>query len=39
MKITDSAKYRSAVMLHKCGHDALANLFLRAAYGVSNEKQ
>lgn len=34
MKITDSAKYRCAVMLHKSGHDILANIFLRAAYGV-----
>lgn len=34
MKLTDIAKYRSAVVLHKLGHDVLANLFLRAAYGV-----
>jgi len=35
MKITNPASYRSAVMLHKSGHDVLANLFLRAAYGVN----
>jgi len=34
MKLTDIGKYRSAVILHKSGHDVLANLFLRAAYGV-----
>lgn len=26
--------YNKAQMLHKSGHDVLANLFLRAAYGV-----
>lgn len=34
MKITDSSDYRKAVMFHKSGHDVLANLFLRAAYGL-----
>lgn len=34
MKIINYKKYRSAVMLHKLGHDVMANLFLRAAYGV-----
>ncbi|MDR6297741.1 hypothetical protein QE407_003095 [Pantoea dispersa] len=34
MKIINPKNYRSAVMLHKSGHDVLANLFLRAAYGV-----
>lgn len=33
MKIINNQKYREALMLHKLGHDVLANLFLRAAYG------
>jgi hypothetical protein len=32
--IKDIERYRKAAMLHKAGHDVLANLFLRAAYGV-----
>lgn len=34
MKITNLEEYRKAVMFHKSGQDVLANLFLRAAYGV-----
>lgn len=34
MNIINHKKYRCAVMLHKLGHDVMANLFLRAAYGV-----
>ncbi len=34
MKVTNLANYRRAVMLHKSGHGVLANIFLRAAYGV-----
>lgn len=34
MKIMNSAKYYRALILHKSGHDVLANLFLRAAYGM-----
>lgn len=34
MKIKNSAEYRKAVMFHKSGQDVLANLFLKAAYGV-----
>lgn len=34
MKITKNQNYRCAVILHKAGYDVLANLFLRAAYGV-----
>lgn len=34
MKIKDHSKYVTALRLHKAGQDILANLFLRAAYGV-----
>lgn len=33
--IINTQNYRKAVLLHKCGYDVLANLFLRAAYGVA----
>lgn len=33
--IKDQTKYRQAVLLNKMGHSVLAELFLRAAYGVN----
>ncbi len=32
--IKDQTKYRQALMFHEMGHSVLAELFLRAAYGV-----
>lgn len=34
MIIKNKRQYSQAKLLHKSGHDVLANLFLRAAYGV-----
>lgn len=34
MKITNKPAYIKAIIFHKLGHDVLANLFLRSAYGV-----
>lgn len=38
MKITNYAKYQQAVMCFAKGHNVIANILLRAAYGVRYEK-
>lgn len=35
MTMSNKIKYRQAQLMHKAGLDVLANLYLRAAYGVA----